>query len=62
MKFRLLKSSTWEALRLINNTVLQANMSVIPLCTLPVRTHQQLEGNYGSNVSGRVTETEDWGT
>lgn len=37
-------------------------MTVIRLCTLPVRTYQQLEDNYGSNVSGRVTETENWGT
>lgn len=62
MKFRLLESSAWKALRLINNIVLQANMTVIRLCTLPVRTYQQLEDNYGSNVSGRVTETENWGT
>lgn len=34
-------------------------MSVIPLCTIPVRTDQQLEDNYGNNVSERVTETEN---
>jgi len=31
-------------------------MSVIPLCTLPVRTHLQFEYNYGSNISGRVKQ------
>lgn len=43
------------------NTVLQTSMSIIPLCTLPVRTQLPFEYNYGSNISRRVREIKKTG-